>query len=120
MRTPFVPTSLAVSDTNNTPLSDSKLLFPHRRLRLVGSKDIFVMIEEVIATGTRCSNVVRPSVGFALRNALRYDIAYNDLDENRTNASWIVEPCQRQELRLPFWKSLESQLKIGLWELTYS
>ena len=80
MRTPFVPTSLAVSDTNNSPLSDCRLLFPHRRLRLVGSKEIFVMIEEMIVTGTQYSYVVRPSVGFALRNALRFDIAYNELD----------------------------------------
>ena len=78
------------------------------------------MIEEVIATGTQCSDVVRPSVGFALRNAFRYDIAYNELDENRTNAGWIAEPCQRQGLRLYFWKSLESQIKMRLWELTYS
>ena len=78
------------------------------------------MIEEVIATRTQYSDVVRPSVGFALRNALRYDIAYNELDENCTNAGWIVEPCQRQGLRLSFWKLLESRIKIGFLELTHS
>ncbi len=28
-------------------------------------------------------------------------MAYNELDENRTNAGWIVEPCQRPAAATP-------------------
>ena len=53
-------------------------------------KDVFVRTEEVVATGTQRSKIVRPRVNLALEYAMGHDIANNELHEDGTHAAWIV------------------------------